>query len=72
MLIPDYTLLAPGTAHEMLNDVITLAAWIRTELNGSLQSIGVPPVMSPDFAVIGQSAGGYLTYLMVIQIPSED
>ena len=64
-LIPDYSLLCPGSGHDMLDDVMALGAWIRESLNEALNGVGLPPVNAEDLAVIGQSAGGYLTYLMV-------
>ncbi|KIR36614.1 hypothetical protein I352_01572 [Cryptococcus deuterogattii MMRL2647] len=67
-VIPDYTLLMPGNAHDMLEDVKGLANWLHTDLNKALQDVGLRDVRTEDTVVVGQSAGGYLAYLMSIHI----
>ncbi|KIR59524.1 hypothetical protein I312_100763 [Cryptococcus bacillisporus CA1280] len=67
-VIPDYTLLMPGDAHNMLEDVKGLANWLRTDLNKALQDAGLRDVRTEDIVVVGQSAGGYLAYLMSTHI----
>lgn len=69
-VIPDYTLLMPGDAHNMLEDVKGLANWLRTDLNKALQDAGLRDVRTEDIVVVGQSAGGYLAYLMVRDSPT--
>lgn len=64
-IIPDYTLLVPGNAHDLLEDVKVLTNWLHTDLNKALQGTGLPDVRTEDIVVVGQSAGGYLAYLMV-------
>lgn len=64
-IIPDYTLLVPGNAHDLLEDVKVLTNWLHTDLNKALQGTGLRDVRTEDIVVVGQSAGGYLAYLMV-------
>lgn len=63
-IIPDYTLLVPGNVHDLLEDVKVLTNWLHTDLNKALQGTGLRDVRTEDIVVVGQSAGGYLAYLM--------
>ncbi|OXC68109.1 hypothetical protein AYX13_03320 [Cryptococcus neoformans] len=67
-IIPDYTLLVPGNAHDLLEDVKVLTNWLHTDLNKALQGTGLRDVRTEDIVVVGQSAGGYLAYLMSTHI----
>ncbi|GFZ44282.1 hypothetical protein JCM24511_02004 [Saitozyma sp. JCM 24511] len=59
----DYTLLGPGTAHDMVRDVKRLFWWIQHELNLELGKHGGSKVSPERVVVAGESAGGYLAYL---------
>lgn len=61
----DYTLLGPGTAHDMVRDVKRLFWWIQHELNLELGKHGGSKVSPERVVVAGESAGGYLAYLSV-------
>jgi acetyl esterase/lipase len=61
----DYTLLVPGTAHDMVRDVKRLFWWIQHELDLELGKHGGPKVSPERVVVAGESAGGYLAYLSV-------
>ncbi|KAJ7776530.1 Alpha/Beta hydrolase protein [Mycena maculata] len=60
---PDYTLLAPHTAHDIISDVKDVISWIAARLNQEVHSHTVDPRR---IAVSGNSAGGYLAYLAAL------
>ncbi|KAF9523099.1 Alpha/Beta hydrolase protein [Crepidotus variabilis] len=63
VLSPDYTLLRPHTAHEMVKDVKDLFQWISGNLSNKIKSHVID---AERIVVSGSSAGGYLAYLASI------
>ena len=63
----DYTLLAPATGHDLLDDIKDLFCYLQKDLNGDLKSNGSDISIDPSAMVVsGTSAGGLCAYLAAL------